>query len=277
MNDLSRTAWFGQNGRMLGEALRRVRAEAPVVHNITNYVVMNTTANALLAVGASPVMAHAAQEVEEMVGIARALVLNIGTLSDDWIEAMILAGVAARQRGIPIILDPVGAGATSYRTTTARRLLSEVSPTIVRGNASEIRALCSEVAATRGVDSVHGTEESLDAALALSQAQGCVVSMSGPTDIIVSGESVARVRNGVPMMTRVTGMGCTASALTGAFAAVTASPFLAATQCMAVLGVAGELAAERATGPGSFQVHLFDALSALAPDELERHARVEWT
>jgi hydroxyethylthiazole kinase len=265
---------------MLGEALLRVRAEAPVVHNITNYVVMNTTANALLAIGASPVMAHAPQEMEAMVGISSALVLNLGTLSDAWIEAMVLAGHAARRRGIPIVLDPVGAGATSYRTTTARRLLSELSPTIVRGNASEIRALGSDVAATRGVDSVYNAEESLDAARALCKAHGCVVSISGATDIIISGANVARVHNGVPMMTRVTGMGCTASALTGAFAAVAAvgaSPLLAATQAMAVLGVAGELAAERAAGPGSLQMQLFDVLNELAPDELERRARVEWT
>jgi hydroxyethylthiazole kinase len=264
---------------MLGEALLRVRAEAPVVHNITNYVVMNTTANALLAIGACPVMAHSPREVEEMVGIAHALVLNIGTLSDVWIDAMILAGRAARRRGIPIVLDPVGAGATSYRTTTAHHLLSEVSPTIVRGNASEIRALCSEVAAARGVDSVHCSEESLDAARTVSEKYGCVVSMSGATDIIVSGASVGRVYNGVSMMTRVTGMGCTASALTGALAAVAvvaSSPFVAATHAMVVLGVAGELAAERAAGPGSFQVQLLDALSGLAPDELEHRARVEW-
>jgi hydroxyethylthiazole kinase len=262
---------------MLGETLRRVRAEAPIVHNITNYVVMNTTANALLAIGAAPVMAHAPQEVEEMVGIAHALVLNIGTLSEPWIEAMLLAGRAARRRGIPIVLDPVGVGATSYRTTTARRLLSELAPTIVRGNASEIRALCSEGTATRGVDSMHGCEESLEAAQALSEAHGCVVSMSGATDIIVSGASTARVHNGAPIMTRVTGMGCTASALTGALAAVAPSPFLAATQTMVVLGVAGELAAERAAGPGSFQAQLLDVLSELASDELERRARVEWT
>jgi hydroxyethylthiazole kinase len=262
---------------MFGEALQRVRAGAPVVHNITNFVVMNTTANALLAIGASPVMAHAPQEMEEMVGIAGALVLNIGTLSDAWIEAMHLAGDAARRRGIPIVLDPVGAGATSYRTTTATRLLSELSPTIVRGNASEIRALCSADAATRGVDSVHCSEDSIDAARALSEQYGCVVSMSGAVDIIVSGADVARVRNGVPMLTRVTGMGCTASALSGAFAAITSSPFHAATQAMVVLGVAGELAAPRASGTGSFQVQVLDALSALAPEQLEQHARVEWT
>jgi hydroxyethylthiazole kinase len=261
---------------MLGEALERVRAEAPLVHNITNYVVMNTTANALLALGASPVMAHAPQEVEEMVGIARALVLNIGTLSESWIDAMALAGHAARKRGIPIVLDPVGAGATAYRTSTARRFVSELAPAIVRGNASEIQALASDVGGTRGVDSAHGTEESLEAAKALSEAYGCVVSMSGATDIIVSGTSVARVRNGVPIMARVTGMGCTASALTGALAAVTSSAFLAATQTMAVLGVAGEIAAERAAGPGNFQVELLDALNGLSPEELERRARVEW-
>lgn len=261
---------------MFAEALLRLRGEAPLVHNITNYVVMNTTANALLAIGASPVMAHAPQEVEEMVGLARALVLNIGTLSEAWIDAMLLAGRAARARGIPIVLDPVGAGATSYRTTTARRLLAELSPTIVRGNASEIRALVSDLAKTRGVDSVHASEESLDAAQALSEAHGCVVSVSGATDIIVSGRSFARVQNGAPIMTRVTGMGCTASALTGAFAAVASSPFFAAVQAMATLGVAGELAAERSVGPGSFQVQLFDALSELAADQLERRARVEW-
>jgi hydroxyethylthiazole kinase len=264
---------------MFGEALQRVRAQAPVVHNITNYVVMNTTANALLAVGASPVMAHAPREMEEMVGIASALVLNIGTLSDHWIEAMVVAGRAARRRGIPIVLDPVGAGATSYRTNTALRLLAEVSPTILRGNASEIRALGAqpgtEPGATRGVDSVHATEESLDAARALSAAHGCVVSVSGATDLIVAGEKVARVRNGVPVMARVTGMGCTASALTGAFAAVTASPFDAATQAMAVMGVAGEAAAQRAAGPGSFQIAILDALSALSPDDLQRGVRVE--
>jgi hydroxyethylthiazole kinase len=259
---------------MLGEALQRVRAQTPVVHNITNYVVMNATANALLALGASPVMAHAPAEMEEMVGIAGALVLNLGTLSDPWIEAMILAGQAARRRGVPVVLDPVGAGATTYRTETALRLVAELSPAIVRGNASEIRALAARPGATRGVDSVHGTEESLEAARALSDHHGCVVSVSGATDLIVSRGRLARVHNGVPLMTRVTGMGCTATALTGAFAAVAASPFEAAIQAMAVMGVAGELAAERAGGPGSLQVAFLDALASLTPEELDRRARL---
>ncbi|HVZ71309.1 MAG TPA: hydroxyethylthiazole kinase [Polyangia bacterium] len=256
------------------EAVTRVRAEAPVVHNITNFVVMNTTANALLAIGASPVMAHAPNEVEAMVGIARALVLNIGTLSDPWIEAMHLAGRAARARGVPVVLDPVGAGATAYRTEMARRLLEDVRPTIVRGNASEVRALAGAAGATRGVDSVHGTEESLDAARALSQAYGCVVSVSGAVDLVVHGDRVARVHNGVPLMTRVTGMGCTASALTGAFAGVATDAFTAATHAMAVIGVAGEEAAAHAAGPGSFQVQILDALFSLAPVDFERRARI---
>jgi hydroxyethylthiazole kinase len=220
-------------------------------------------------------MAHAEREVEEMVGIAGALVLNIGTLSDAWVDAMIAAAHAARRRRIPIVLDPVGAGATAYRTETAQRILGEAPPTIVRGNASEIRALARQAAGTRGVDSVHGTEESLDAARALSELHACVVSVSGATDLVVLGTKVARVRNGVPLMSRVTGMGCTATAITGAFAAVASSPFDAAVQAMATMGVAGEIAALRSTGPGSFQVVFLDALSGLQPEELESQARIE--
>jgi hydroxyethylthiazole kinase len=220
-------------------------------------------------------MAHALQEVDDMVGIASALVLNIGTLDDAWVLAMVRAGKAAQQRGIPIVLDPVGAGATPYRTETAKRLLEEVRPSIVRGNASEIRALGPEGGKTRGVDSVHGTDESLSAARWLSETHGCAVSVSGAVDLVVSGSDVARVSNGVPMMTRVTGMGCTATALTGAFAAVAKSPFLAATYAMATLGVAGELASERVKGPGSLQVAILDALFELTPEELSRRARVE--
>jgi hydroxyethylthiazole kinase len=153
---------------MIGDSLTQIRAQSPVVHSITNFVVMNTTANALLALGAAPVMAHALQEMDDMVAIASALVLNIGTLDDAWVLAMTRAGKAAQRRGIPIVLDPVGAGATPYRTEKAKRLLEEVRPSIVRGNASEIRSLGPEGGTTRGVDSVHGTAESLSAAQGLS-------------------------------------------------------------------------------------------------------------
>lgn len=264
----------GNAGR-IWQDLQRIRAEAPLVHNITNYVVMNTTANALLAIGASPVMAHAIEEVEEMAGIARALVINIGTLSAAWIEAMVKAGRKARQKGVPVILDPVGAGATLLRTDTAQRLLREAQPAIIRGNASEIRALLYAEYATKGVDSRHASEEALEAARVLSEHCHCVVSVSGETDLIVSDRSVIRVLNGHPMMPRVTGFGCTATALTGAFAAVNPSPLRAAAHAMAVMGIAGEIAAEHSPGPGSLQVNFLDALFRLGEADILRRLRME--
>jgi hydroxyethylthiazole kinase len=255
--------------------LAAIREKAHLVHNITNYVVMNTTANALLALGASPVMAHAEEEVKEMVGIAGALCLNIGTLSQPWIGAMKVAGKAARERGIPMVLDPVGAGATRLRTETAVGLLRDCAPAVVRGNASEIRALAEGSGSTKGVDSTESSEATLDAARALSQKYGCVVSMSGKTDLIVTGDRVARVHNGDPMMTRVTGLGCTASALTGACLAVNRDAFAAASHAMLIMGVAGEIARERAEGPGSLQLAFLDVLFTLSGAELEARGRLE--
>jgi len=255
--------------------LSKIRNEAPLIHNITNYVVMNTTANALLAAGASPVMAHALEEVEVMVGYARALVLNIGTLSPAWIEAMLRAGKAAKARSVPIVLDPVGAGATPLRTETAQKLIDEVAPTVIRGNASEIRALGGALAATKGVDSTDSVESAIEAAKALAERYSLVVSISGKTDVIVGKGQLARVHNGHPIMTRVTGMGCTASALTGAFLGVEASPLEAATQAMVVTGVAGELAASRSAGTGSFQVQFLDALYNLSEADIETRSRRE--
>jgi hydroxyethylthiazole kinase len=255
--------------------VQSIRAQAPLVHNITNYVVMNTTANALLALGASPVMAHAEEEVEEMAGIARALVLNIGTLSAPWIEAMVKAGRVAARDGRPIVLDPVGAGATRFRTVTAQRLLRDAPPAVIRGNASEIRALYSAEQETKGVDSTRGSEEALEAAQALARHYDCAVSVSGATDLIVSASAVIRVSNGHPLMPRVTGLGCTASALTGAFAAVNSSPLLAAAHAMAVMGIAGEIAATRAAGPGSFQVHFLDALYLLQESDIHQCLKME--
>ena len=255
--------------------VRRIREETPLVHNITNYVVMNTTANALLAIGASPVMAHAAEEVEDMVRLARALVINIGTLSPPWIAAMLKAGSAARQRGIPIVLDPVGAGATRYRTETASQILKETPPAIVRGNASEIRALYYAESETKGVDSRHTADAAVEAARGLSKKHACVVSVSGPVDLIFSGDGLVRVANGHPMMPRVTGLGCTASALTGAFAAVNPSAYEAAAHAMAVMGMAGEMAAEQSPGPASFQTHFLDALYRLSEEDIRSRLRIE--
>ena len=264
------------DARAIGADIEKIRAARPLVHNITNYVVMNTTANALLALGASPVMAHAAEEVEEMAGLASALVLNIGTLSGPWIEAMKIAARAARKKGIPIVLDPVGAGATRFRTAAALELLASARPEIVRGNASEIRALAAAEGETKGVESRHGSEDALEAARELAARYGAVISISGAVDLIVGPGGTARVANGHPMMPRVTGLGCTATALTGAFAAVNPSPLRAAAHAMAVMGMAGEMAAAHAAGPGSFQVNFLDALYALNENDIQSRLRMEW-
>jgi hydroxyethylthiazole kinase len=253
----------------------RIRVRAPLVHNITNYVVMNTTANALLAIGASPVMAHAAEEVEEMVALASALVINIGTLSPPWIESMERAARAARARGVPIVLDPVGAGATTLRTRTARRLLADSPPAVLRGNPSEILAVAGGAATTRGVDSAAGVEAARAAAHALSETYGCAVVVSGPVDLVVRAGAEIRVANGTPLLARVTGMGCTATALVGAFVAVNSDATAAAAHATAVMGIAGELAAETAGGPGTFQALFLDALAGLSEAEVTARLKVE--
>jgi len=252
-------------------SILNIRKTSPVVHNITNYVVMNTSANALLALGASPVMAHAEEEVEDMVHLAGALVINIGTLSAHWIRAMFRAAHHAAKKDIPIILDPVGAGATAYRTQTARELIKEVPPSIIRGNASEIMALLDEGAKTKGVDSTASSHAAIDIARRLNQLHGSVVCISGETDYIISGDDTTRIMNGHPMMTTVTGMGCTASALCGAFAAVNPAFAEAASQAMAVMGIAGEMAAGNANGPGSLQAAFYDILYRLSERDIRRY------
>jgi len=254
--------------------IEKIRETAPLIHNITNYVVMNSTANALLAIGASPVMAHAVEEVEEMTGIARALVINIGTLSESWVKAMFRAVKRAGDLGIPVILDPVGAGATSYRTKTCHDLIDAVSPAIIRGNASEIMALMSEEAKTKGVDSSDPSGAALEAAKCLNRDTGSTVCISGKVDYIVGGEGVITIENGHLIMGKVTGMGCTATALCGAFAAVNASFSAAAAGAMVVMGITGEIAAESCKGPASFQVDFLDALFNLSEDDLANRIRI---
>lgn len=246
-----------------------IRQSAPLVHNITNFVVMNTTANALLAIGASPVMAHASQEVEEMTGLAGALVLNIGTLSVTWVDAMILAGRQANNKAVPVVIDPVGAGATSFRDQSLQRILAAVRPSVIRGNASEIRALRYAEKGTRGVDSSLTSDQALESARALAETLQCVVCISGATDVIVSPRELIRVSNGHPMMARVTGLGCTATALIAAFSAVNPSPLHATAHAMAVMGIAGEMAAVQSPGPGSLQMHFLDALYMLRSGDIE--------
>ncbi|MBQ2026259.1 MAG: hydroxyethylthiazole kinase [Paludibacteraceae bacterium] len=248
---------------------RAVREQSPLVHNITNYVAMNFSANALLAIGASPVMAHAAPEVADMAQLAGALVINIGTLDEKWIESMIIAGKAKQQAGGPIVLDPVGVGATAYRTQTAWQIIEACHPTIIRGNASEIMALLHADVKSKGVDSSCSSTDAVDSAKKLAERTGAVVVVSGEVDYITDGKQVETIRNGSAMMPRVTAMGCTASSMIGAFVAVHAhNPFEASLHAMAVMGIAGEMAAQQAKGPGSLLTHFIDTLYTLTETQL---------
>jgi len=258
-----------------GADLRAIRERKPLVHQITNYVVMNETANATLALGALPVMAHAPQEVEEMASAAGALVLNIGTLSDHWVQGMVLAGVAANRAGVPVVLDPVGAGATRYRTATALRLLDELDVAVVRGNSAEIATLAGQEAEIRGVEAV-GAAAGPELAQAAARALGCVAAVTGAVDHVSDGERHYAVANGHELLGTVTGTGCMATAITGCFLAVRPeAPLEAAAEALVAFGVAGEDAATGAKGPGSFHAALYDALYNLDADTLDSRAKVE--
>ena len=251
--------------------LALIRAKSPLVHNITNYVAMNFSANALLAIGASPVMAHAVEEMDDMVAIASALVINIGTLDAEWIRGMLRAGRAAHRMGKPIVLDPVGAGATPYRTETAWEIIRECHPTIIRGNASEIMALVNANVKSKGVDSSLSSDDAVEAARQLAKSTGAVVVISGPTDYITDGTHTETVTYGSPLMTQVTAMGCTASSLVGAFAAVNPNPFEAALHAMMVMGICGERAVAMKPAPGSLLTNFVDMLYTITPEQLDEH------
>jgi len=255
--------------------LAKLRQIKPLIHNITNFVVMNFTANALLAAGASPVMAHAENEVEDMVGFAGALVLNLGTLSDAWVVSMLKAGIKAGQLGIPVVLDPVGAGATPLRTQSAHSILAATRVSIIRGNSSEILALGSTTATTKGVDATHSVDQAAATGLSLARELGTTLAITGPTDLITDGNRVVTVDNGHPLMPRVTGTGCSATAIIGAFAAVDADPVSAAATALAYFGLAGERAGNRCDGPGSFMIGLLDALYQLTPEDLRQGGRIK--
>src|SRR4030042_1136585 len=261
--------------KKIWENIQKVRALSPLVHNITNYVVMNSSANALLAAGASPVMAHAEEEVVDMVRIANALVLNIGTLSKKWISSMKIALKEANRLGKPVILDPVGAGATSYRTKTVKDLLDIGSVSIIRGNASEIIALVTDGFTTKGVDSTENATNAIERAKLLQQKNKCIICVSGKIDYIISQDEIARIHNGHEMMQRMTGMGGSATAIIGAFAGVTNNYFEAAISGMALMGVAGELAVTESDGPGSLQMHFFDKLYNITSKEFFKTIKLE--
>jgi hydroxyethylthiazole kinase len=255
-----------------GQTLRELRERRPLIHQITNYVVMNETANATLALGALPVMAHAPQEVEELAAVAGALVLNIGTLSEYWVDAMVLAGKAAKG---PIVLDPVGAGATSYRTKTATRLLKELDVAVLRGNVAEIATLAGRDAEIRGVESIGADDPPGEVAREAGRTLRVVAAVTGPTDYVSDGDRVIEVSNGHELLGTVSGTGCMSTAITGSFlAAKPDSPLEAAAEALAAFGVAGEDAARDANGPGTFHAALYDALYNLDPATLDERARI---
>ncbi len=257
--------------------LQQLREKKPLIHNITNYVVMNFTANALLCAGASPVMAHAPNEVEEMVAAAGALVLNIGTLTDDWVDSMIRASRRAATLHVPVILDPVGAGATALRTRSAKQILDQTPIRVLRGNASEILSLQNADSKTKGVDAVHSVETAADTAESLAREWNTTLAITGSVDLVTDGQRRAQVANGHFLMGRVTGTGCAATALIGAFLAVDPDPFSAAATALAYFGLAGEYAAEKAKAPGSLMVALLDALYEISPEQLESGCNITET
>ncbi|MGE4469473.1 MAG: hydroxyethylthiazole kinase [Desulfovibrio sp.] len=255
--------------------LERMRTSRPLVLNITNYVVANSNANALLALGASPAMTHFADDLEELTLFAGALVINIGTPSRELLDGVFHAGTVAKQNGIPAVLDPVAAGATTVRTEASYRFLKECSPAVVRGNASEIMALAGVGATSKGADSTRSADEAVDSARDVARMFQCAVSVSGATDYITDGSRTLTVQGGHEMMPLVTGLGCTATALTGAFLCVARDSLTAATEAMAVMSTAGSMAAEKAGGPGTLQLYFYDALYNLTLDDLRRHVIVE--
>lgn len=256
--------------------LAAIRRKRPLVHSITNYVVMNETANAILCLGALPIMAHAKEEVAEMVGIANALVLNIGTLEPDWIDAMELAGKRANELGTPVVLDPVGAGATRLRTDSSRRLLENVRISIVRGNAGEVATLAGIASEVRGVESIAASESPEAIATRFASVYGCTVAITGAVDVVSDGKRTARISNGHPLLGKVVGTGCMSSVMAGSFAAVDSDPFAAAVGGLTAFGIAGEMAArESGDRPGTFHTALYDALYALSADDVRAGTKIE--
>jgi hydroxyethylthiazole kinase len=256
------------------ENLQKIRKNKPLIHNITNFVVMNYTANVLLAMGASPVMAHAENEVEDMVAFAGALVLNIGTLTDTWIASMVQAGQKATALHKPIILDPVGAGATPFRTTSARAIIEKTRVSVIRGNPSEILSLGSKQSTTKGVDSTSSVQDASLTACHLAKELETILAITGPVDLVTDGSRVVHIANGHALMPYVTGTGCSATAAIGAFAAVDPDYLSAAATALAFFGLAGEMAGRTATGPGSFMIHLLDALYTMTPEQLQKGCRI---
>ena len=264
---------------MLREILEQNRKKQPLVHCMVNLVTANDCANLVLASGASPIMAQDPEEISQVTAACGGLVLNLGTPSPRKIQALLLAGNAAKERGIPTVFDPVGVGCSDFRRQAAQEILALVHPTVIRGNASEIRTLLLGTRASRGVDAEDVTEDHLMLAKGLAQATGAVVVLSGDTDIVTDGIVTYRARNGHPMMRTVTGTGCQMSALIGAYTAANpGSSLLAALAAVCAFGLCGEVAFDRLgplDGNASYRNYLIDGLFRLTGEALEEGAKYE--
>ena len=272
---------------MFQEVFENVKSKKPLVHNITNYVTVNDCANVILAVGASPIMADDIQEVEEITSICNALVINIGTLNERTIQSMIVAGKKANELNHPVILDPVGAGASTLRTNTVYKLLDEVKFAVIRGNISEIKTVYAGTGSTKGVDadeseaiSSENIESVISLAHNLSKRTGAVIAITGKIDIVADDEKVYIIKNGHASMSKITGTGCMLTALIGSYCAANIDNCLEACACAVTsMGLAGELAFERVSihglGTSTLRTFIIDEISNMTIDTLTGGAKVE--
>jgi len=261
-------------GAACAELLTRIHDKHPLIHHITNFVVMNDTANVTLALGALPVMAHAKEEVAEMVSAAGALVLNPGTLTPEWVDAMLIASKRANELGVPIVYDPVGVGATKLRSETGARFLRDLRLAVVRGNSGEVGALAGAGGIVKGVESVEGVRDPIQVAKDLARKHNTIVAITGKRDIISNGTRVLGVDNGHAMLKTITGTGCMATTMAAIFCAVESDYLIASAAALACYGLAAQRAARRAKGPGTFRAALLDALYQLTPAQVKTGVRV---
>lgn len=267
----------------LGQLLNTLKEKKPLVHHLTNYVTVNDCANATLAIGASPIMADDIQEVAEITGISSALVINIGTLNQRTIASMIAAGKKANEIGIPVVFDPVGAGASTLRNDTTKAILDAVKPAVIRGNISEIKFIAGVASNTKGVDASDqdassDQNDTMQMAKTLAKQLQCIIAITGATDMITDGNQAVYLNNGHPMLSSVTGTGCLTSSLVGSFCGATDNYFLAAIAGILTTSIAGEIAFAKAgqTGTGSFHIALIDAISQMSPSLFAEKSKISF-
>ena len=261
------------------KSLKELKSINPVVHSITNYVTVTDVANSIIAIGGSPIMSHAKEDFPELLQIIQAtrgaLVLNIGTLDNQRIEQMIEAGKIANNQGVPIIVDPVGAGATSYRTKAALRLIENLDISIIKGNLSEIKALTVGSSETRGVDAISSVDdEAKGIAIEAAKKLNCIVAITGKIDFISDGSKAVAIKNGSSSLSTITGTGCMTAGLIGAFSFLD-DKLCSAIYGIAIMAIAGEMAQVSSNGPGSFHINLIDAISKIDELIIKEMAKIE--